>query len=64
MRVSADQDLCVGSGKCVQTSGEVFDQGEEDGVVVVLQHTPSEQHHEAARRAAHGCPSAAISIIE
>lgn len=64
MRVSIEQDLCVGSGKCVQTSAETFDQGADDGLVVVLQDSPPEQHHERVRRAAQECPGAAISIIE
>ncbi|WP_394813005.1 ferredoxin [Streptomyces boetiae] len=62
--MSVDQDQCVGSGQCVQTLAEVFDQGVEDGLVVLLQESPSEELREGARRAAARCPGGAISIIE
>ena len=36
MRVAVDQDKCCGAGKCVLLAPEVFDQREDDGVVVLL----------------------------
>jgi len=47
---------------CVLTTPEVFDQDAEDGHVVLLDPAPPPQHHAAARRAAHICPSGAITI--
>ncbi|MDT0317180.1 ferredoxin [Streptomyces millisiae] len=64
MRVSVDQDRCVGAGQCAQTSEEVFDQSEEDGLVVLLAENPPAAAREAVRRAAAGCPGGAISIAE
>ena len=42
MKVIVDQDKCVGSGQCVMMSEAVFDQRDEDGVVVLLQDEPAE----------------------
>jgi ferredoxin len=41
---------------------EVFDQRDEDGVVVLLNAYPSEEQAEGARRAAAACPALAIHI--
>lgn len=35
MKVSIDQDKCVASGQCVIAAAEVFDQRDEDGIVVL-----------------------------
>ena len=36
VRVTVDQDKCVSSGMCVMNAAEVFDQSDDDGVVVLL----------------------------
>ncbi|MEU1167237.1 ferredoxin, partial [Streptomyces sp. NPDC005921] len=36
MRVHVDRTKCCGAGSCVRTAPEVFDQNEEDGLVVVI----------------------------
>lgn len=64
MKVIADQDLCCASGMCVMTADQVFDQREEDGVVVVLAEAPPPDQHEAVRAAAAGCPASAIRLVE
>jgi ferredoxin len=43
---------------------EVFDQRDDDGVVVLLTPNPSAEQAEGARRAAAACPSLAIRIEE
>lgn len=43
---------------------EVFDQRDEDGVVVLLDPNPSPERAEGARRAAAACPALAIHIEE
>jgi ferredoxin len=48
----------------VRLAPEVFDQGEEDGIVVLLDATPPEQQHKAVREAACVCPSGAITLTE
>ncbi|MDF3339637.1 ferredoxin [Mycolicibacterium septicum] len=62
MKVTVDQDKCVSSGQCVLNAGEVFDQRDEDGVVVLLEPEPDPDQTDNARRAAAACPALAIEI--
>lgn len=64
MRIEVDEDKCVGGGQCVLAAAEVFDQRDEDGVVVLLDKEPRADLHEAVREAAMLCPAAAIRVIE
>ena len=62
LRVSVNQDVCVGAGKCVLSTSEVFDQRDEDGVVKLLQDEPPEELYEKVLGAARKCPSKAIKV--
>ena len=62
MKISVDRDRCIGAGQCAMTAPEVFDQREEDGVVVLLAVSPPEAEQAGARNAAVGCPATAITI--
>ncbi|MED5813395.1 ferredoxin [Mycolicibacterium sp. 050232] len=62
MKVTVDQDKCVSSGQCVLNASEVFDQRDEDGVVVLLEPEPGPDQIDNARRAAEACPALAIEI--
>jgi ferredoxin len=64
MKVTVDQNICASSGNCVMNAPEVFDQRDEDGVVVLLNDSPSAEDAEGARRAAAACPALAIHIEE
>jgi ferredoxin len=64
MKVLVDQDRCCGSGQCVLAVGEVFDQRDEDGIVVLLEPEPAPPLHERVREAAIICPAAAITVEE
>ncbi|MEU6788907.1 ferredoxin [Nonomuraea angiospora] len=64
MKVSVEADKCVAAGQCVLLAPEVFDQREEDGVVILLDETPAAEHHDAVREAAMVCPAAAIHVAE
>jgi ferredoxin len=64
MRVIVDREKCVAAGQCVIEAEDVFDQSDEDGVVVLLQEHPPADRLEAVRRAAELCPSMAITVIE
>ncbi|WP_433789250.1 ferredoxin [Actinoplanes sp. CA-252034] len=62
MQIAVDEEKCIGAGQCVMAAPHVFDQRDEDGVVVVLDSSPDEGGQTAARAAAAGCPVAAITV--
>ncbi|MFI0820415.1 ferredoxin [Streptomyces sp. NPDC021098] len=64
MKITADQGVCCGSGMCVVRADQVFDQREEDGIVVVLDDAPPPEHFDAVREAAAACPTGAIRLTE
>ncbi|MFC0545736.1 ferredoxin [Kutzneria chonburiensis] len=64
MKVVVDQDKCVGAGQCVLLAPDVFDQRDEDGVVVLLQEFPPAELHDDVRQAARVCPALAIELDE
>ncbi|MGY1781319.1 ferredoxin [Geodermatophilus sp. SYSU D01036] len=59
MRVTADRELCVGSGQCELLAPDAFEV-DDDGAVRVLQETPDDA--DAARDAVQQCPTGALSI--
>jgi len=61
MRVTADRELCVGSGACEMLAPDVFEVSD-DGVVQVLQDRPDDE--ESVRQAAQQCPTRALSISD
>ncbi|WP_419703036.1 ferredoxin [Promicromonospora sp. NFX87] len=64
MKVIVEEDKCCGAGTCVLVAPEVFDQRDEDGIVVLLDETPGVDQHDLVREAVSVCPAAAISLIE
>ncbi len=64
LKVIVDRERCVGSGECVFTAPGIFDQDDEDGIVMLLTDTPAKALWEAARRAARQCPANAIRVEE
>ncbi len=64
MKVSVEADKCCGAGSCVLIAPEVFDQREDDGIVVLLAPEPPEQLHATVRECANVCPSGAIQVSE
>lgn len=64
MKLTVDQDVCCGAGQCVLLAPEVFDQREQDGIVVLLDETPAEALHDLVREAGAVCPAGAISVEE
>jgi len=64
MKVTVHVEKCVGAGHCVGVAPEVFAQGEDDGLVILLIERPAAAQHDAVRSAARLCPSLAIEIQE
>lgn len=64
MEVTVDQDKCIASGQCALSVGKVFDQRDEDGIVVLLDADPPAELHEEIRYAAGVCPVGAIGVVE
>ena len=62
MNVLVDEEKCCGAGSCVLLAPDVFDQRDEDGIVVLLDATPAAGLHAAVREAANVCPGAAIRV--
>ncbi|WP_329604545.1 ferredoxin [Streptomyces radicis] len=58
----ADTALCVSTGSCALTAPEVFDLGEDDGVVVVLVESPPDEQRETVGRAVRACPAGVLSL--
>ena len=64
MKVSVEADKCVAVGKCAVLAPAVFDQREEDGVVVLLRNDVENGLEPAVRKAAKLCPARAIRVEE
>lgn len=64
MKITVDEPKCVGAGQCVLIAPDVFDQRDEDGMVVLLEESPAPDLHDAVRESAVACPAAAIHMVE
>ncbi len=64
MKVVIDEDKCVAAGQCVAAAADVFDQRDEDGIVVLLNENPPAELADDVRQAAAVCPALAIRIEE
>ncbi|MFD7154737.1 ferredoxin [Kribbella sp. NPDC059898] len=62
MKVIIDQDKCVASGQCVTAAADVFDQRDEDGIVVLLNENPPTDLAADIHQAAAVCPALAIVV--
>ncbi|MCP2331444.1 ferredoxin [Actinoalloteichus caeruleus] len=62
LRVAVAVERCVASGQCAQLAPAVFDQGESDGVVVLLDPAPPAGEGAAVRMAEEMCPVGAIRV--
>ncbi|MFJ2559214.1 MULTISPECIES: ferredoxin [unclassified Streptomyces] len=64
MKVEVDVPKCVASGQCVLVAPDIFDQRDEDGMVVLLAEEPRPEQYDAVRESAMVCPAAAIHLVE
>ena len=62
MKVTVDKDKCIGSGQCVLAAPDVFDQRDEDGIVVLLNADPPADRAADVKQAAAVCPALAITV--
>jgi ferredoxin len=62
VKITVDQDKCCGAGTCVLLAPDVFDQRDEDGIVVLLDSSPPAALHSLVAEAASVCPAAAITV--
>lgn len=62
MKVTVHEDKCVAAGQCVSVAAAVFDQRDEDGIVVLLHDNPAAEQAEDVRQAAAVCPALAITV--
>lgn len=64
MKVIVDLDVCEAHGDCVLAAPEVFELGDDDDVVTLLQPEPGEDLREKVKRAERDCPVTAIKVEE
>ena len=62
MKVAVDRHKCISSGQCVLAAPEVFDQRDEDGLVVLLNPSPPAELAVGVKQAATLCPAVAITV--
>lgn len=62
MLIEIDESKCCGAGQCVLAADDLFDQRDEDGVVVLLDATPEEGAMKRAMEAAAHCPASVITV--
>jgi ferredoxin len=64
MKVHADRNVCIGAGLCVLRLPEVFDQGEDDGIVLLLRAEPAPDQEASVLEAIKTCPSEALRVTD
>ncbi len=64
IHVHIDRDRCLGAGMCALTAPQVFDQDEDEGLVLLLTARPPQEQHAAVRVAAGVCPASVITVTE
>jgi ferredoxin len=62
MHITIDEHRCIGAGQCVLAAPSVFDQREDDGVVILLNADPPDSESAGVRDAAALCPAAVIEV--
>lgn len=62
MQIDVDLDLCCASGMCALVAGELFDQSDRDGTVIVRRPRVPARLQPIARECERNCPCGAISV--
>ncbi len=63
-KVVVDLDVCESNAICMGIAPEVFEVGEDDDMLHVLQEEPSDDLRPKVEQAVRQCPKQAISIAE
>lgn len=63
MEIAHDAKRCASLGICEELAPSLFEVSD-DGELIVLDHFPDVAQQGAARAAAAGCPTGAITLIE
>ena len=63
MRIVVDHDKCTGLGMCEAEAPDLFEV-QDDGSLVLLNETPTEEQRAEAEAAVESCPTEALSIVE
>ncbi|MFE0377070.1 ferredoxin [Streptomyces inhibens] len=63
MRITIDQDVCIGAGQCALTAPEVFTQ-DDDGFSALLPGREDGAGDPLVREAARACPVQAITVAD
>jgi ferredoxin len=62
MKVTVDRDRCIGAGMCVLLAPDVFDQDQDEAVVVLLDESPPDSRRAAVEQAVERCPAGVIQL--
>ena len=62
MKVTIDTDKCISAGQCVLAAPDVFDQRDDDGLVILLNASPALNQAVDVKQAAALCPALAIHV--
>jgi len=62
MKIIVENEKCIAAGQCVLSAPDVFDQDEEDGIVILLAENPSDDLTGDVEEAAALCPGRAIRL--
>ncbi|MEU1185834.1 ferredoxin [Streptomyces sp. NPDC005820] len=62
MRIVIDEEKCCAAGQCVAAAPDVFDQRDEDGIVVLLDANPPAELTDQVLDAVSVCPALAIRV--
>jgi ferredoxin len=64
MRVTLDETKCQAYGNCMLTAPDVFDLGDEDAFVRILQERPAPELRAVVEEAVRSCPVEALTLHE
>jgi ferredoxin len=64
VHITIDETKCCAAGQCVLAAPDLFDQREDDGIVILLNADPHPDQYDGARQAAAVCPAVAIEVQE